>query len=241
MSGALPPSCSTKKAAKREYILACAKHIFATRGVVETTMQDIAQAAGVSKGALYLLFSSKDELYLELATVAAKGLLESLKQATGCATGYDEARALMHAYASFHMNDVLLSRLALAWLAPGVHIDESLPVALEYRQVVVEAMRISVDAFVRGQQDGSIRSDIDASRTTAQLWGSVVGLLIVGSKAIDDGPLPPQVNRVLWSELGSNTVTPATCATERAVDEFIELVMSAIKSPTMATVGDTKR
>jgi AcrR family transcriptional regulator len=234
-NSSMPASRASKRAEKREHILACAQRIFATRGVVDATMQDIAHAAGVSKGALYLLFASKDELYLQLATAAAKGLVAHLQEATCLSTGFEQARALMKGYATFHLMDATLFRLATAWLAPGFYLDESLSMAVDYRNVVVEAMRISVAAFELGQRDGSIRADLDAPRTVVQLWGSVVGLLLVGVKAGDAGPLPPQVNGMLWRALGTNEAHPANIEMGHIVDEFIELVMSAVKAPSAAT------
>jgi len=219
------------KTEKREHILACAQRVFANRGVVGVTMEDIARAAGVSKGALYLLFSSKDELYLQLATVAARGLVVHLKRATKQTSGFEQAALLMKGYASYYLEDATLFRLATAWLAPGFRLDESLPGAAEYRSVILEAMRISVSAFELGQRDGSINRALDAPRTVVQLWACVVGLLLVDAKARDDGPLPPQVNGMLWGALATRGATSTSAQMAHSVDEFIDLIMSAVKAP----------
>ncbi len=50
------------QAARREHILDAAERCFARAGFHRTTMQDICKAAGVSAGALYVYFSSKEEL-----------------------------------------------------------------------------------------------------------------------------------------------------------------------------------
>ncbi len=231
----MPFSKASKKAQKREHILACAQRIFATRGVVDATMQDIASAAGVSKGALYLLFASKDALYLQLATAAAQGLVRHLQQSKQFSTGFEQARALMKLYASYYLEDATRFRLALAWLAPGVHLDEAIPTAGAYRDVITCAMRLSVAAFELGQGDGSIRADLDASRTVLQLWGSVVGLLLLRAKASDEGPLPPQVNGTFWGALGTKDAQPLGIQLASVIDEYIDLVMSAIKAPSAAT------
>jgi TetR/AcrR family transcriptional regulator len=226
----MPTSRDTKRTEKREQILHCAEQVFAKRGVVEATMQDIAHAAGVSKGALYLLFSSKEDLYLQLATRAARGLASCMQRAAGQRTGFDQARALLRAYAHYHVEDVTRSRLALAWLAPGFHLDEAIPTANAYREVIVEVMRVSVKAFEAGQADGSIRSDLDAPRTVLQLWAAVVGLLVLRYKSVDEGPLPPQVNGAIWDRLGSQPGRPGGIEVADFVDEFVDLLMSAVGS-----------
>jgi AcrR family transcriptional regulator len=55
-----------KKDWTRKSILEAAKSVFLERGYAQTTMAKIAQTARVSKGAIYLYFPSKDDLFLAL-------------------------------------------------------------------------------------------------------------------------------------------------------------------------------
>ena len=48
---------------RRSEILAAAAKVFATKGFVATRMEDIAKAARLAKGTLYLYFHSKDAIY----------------------------------------------------------------------------------------------------------------------------------------------------------------------------------
>lgn len=69
--------------ATRSALLDAAEHLFAERGVASTTLQDIAMAAGVTRGALYWHFADKGALFnamLErvlLPLEAAEALVES--------------------------------------------------------------------------------------------------------------------------------------------------------------------
>jgi AcrR family transcriptional regulator len=60
-----------EKAARQEAIMASAQELFFAKGFTATTMDEIAQRAELSKGALYLYFPSKEALY---ATVLNEGL-----------------------------------------------------------------------------------------------------------------------------------------------------------------------
>ena len=53
-----------KSQAMREKILNTATQLFIQKGSEKTSMQDIAQTAGISKGAIYHHFKSKDEIVL---------------------------------------------------------------------------------------------------------------------------------------------------------------------------------
>jgi AcrR family transcriptional regulator len=72
---------------RRAQLLTVALHLFAERGYTATTMDDIAEAAGVTKPLLYQHFSSKRSLYLELAHSVARDLLEAIAEATSRAGG----------------------------------------------------------------------------------------------------------------------------------------------------------
>ncbi len=72
---------------RRVQLLSVALHLFAGRGYTATTMDDIAEAAGVTKPLLYQHFSSKRALYLELAHSIAHDLLAAIAGATARADG----------------------------------------------------------------------------------------------------------------------------------------------------------
>ncbi|WP_147630479.1 TetR/AcrR family transcriptional regulator [Kurthia senegalensis] len=51
---------------KREFIMQQAKELFITKGVDQTSIEDITKACEISKGAFYLSFKSKDDLLISL-------------------------------------------------------------------------------------------------------------------------------------------------------------------------------
>lgn len=63
---------------RREQLVAVAAELFAKGGYEATTMDQVAQAAGVTKPLLYQHFDSKHALYEELITSAATTLLNGL-------------------------------------------------------------------------------------------------------------------------------------------------------------------
>ncbi len=54
--------------AKRRQIVEGARQVFMTRGFDAASMMDIAKAAGVSKGTLYVYFKDKDELFADIVS-----------------------------------------------------------------------------------------------------------------------------------------------------------------------------
>lgn len=72
---------------RREQLFDVALTLFATSGFNATTMDDIAEAAGVTKPLLYQHFDSKRALYLELLDSVANRLLEAIGKAVAEAEG----------------------------------------------------------------------------------------------------------------------------------------------------------
>ena len=67
---------------RRSQLLEVAIEIFAERGFHATSMEDIAEAAGVTKPVLYQHFPSKHALYVELLEDTGRLLLATLADAT---------------------------------------------------------------------------------------------------------------------------------------------------------------
>ena len=67
---------------RRRQLLDVARHVFSERGFHPTSMNDIAEAAGVTKPVLYQHFRSKRQLYLVLLDDVGGQLLSSIGKAT---------------------------------------------------------------------------------------------------------------------------------------------------------------
>ncbi|HZH10434.1 MAG TPA: TetR/AcrR family transcriptional regulator [Microvirga sp.] len=68
----------TAEGAKRRQILEGARQVFLASGFDGASMGEIAKAAGVSKGTLYVYFDSKESLFAALTTEEKQGLAEVL-------------------------------------------------------------------------------------------------------------------------------------------------------------------
>jgi AcrR family transcriptional regulator len=67
---------------RRDQLMATALEVFARQGFHATSMNEIADAAGVTKPVLYQHFTSKRGLYLELLSDVGNHLLEAIAKAT---------------------------------------------------------------------------------------------------------------------------------------------------------------
>src|SRR6266571_4295355 len=72
---------------RRRQLLDVALRVFAERGYHATSMNDLAETAGVTKPVLYQHFRSKRALYLELLDDVGARLRDAITKATATATG----------------------------------------------------------------------------------------------------------------------------------------------------------
>jgi len=75
----LPPSPDDARAHKRRKILNCATDLFIRHGFRRTNVDDIASAAGIAKGTIYLSFRSKVEILRAAVEQEEKDYLERIK------------------------------------------------------------------------------------------------------------------------------------------------------------------
>jgi AcrR family transcriptional regulator len=87
---------------RREAILDAARSAFAERGFHETSLDSVAERAGVSKALLYEHFSSKRELYVAMLEMHVHELVERISGAAGGAEpGEPRMRAGLEAFFGF--------------------------------------------------------------------------------------------------------------------------------------------
>ena len=79
------PAHRRRKEARPAELTAAALELFVERGYAATRLEDVAAAAGVSKGTLYLYFDSKEALF---KAVVREGLLPALAEGEALVEGF---------------------------------------------------------------------------------------------------------------------------------------------------------
>jgi AcrR family transcriptional regulator len=92
-------------------ILDAALELAATKGITGTTMDEVAELAGVAKGSLYYNFSSKDQLFEAMLQEGVGALAESLRSAKGELRGWPAVEALVNRLLDIIAGNAPLARL----------------------------------------------------------------------------------------------------------------------------------
>ena len=65
---------------KKELIIQKSKELFSTKGIEQTSIEDITKACKISKGAFYLSFKSKDALMLAIVDSIIREVIVHIQQ-----------------------------------------------------------------------------------------------------------------------------------------------------------------
>ncbi|MBH5316382.1 TetR family transcriptional regulator [Paenibacillus sp. GSMTC-2017] len=166
---------------RREQIMNAGFKVFARRGLLGTKMSMVAEEAGVSKGLLYLYFSSKEELFINLIREAMEGAIAAmmeLEEMSGSAT--DKIRVFTDA--TFNESDRNYFRLVH-------HAYTSDEVPEEAKKMLTGQYSLSafVDRlepiFAEGQRTGELVGG-DTRKLVAAFLTSIHGLMLID---LDEG------------------------------------------------------
>ncbi|HEX8395031.1 MAG TPA: TetR/AcrR family transcriptional regulator [Longimicrobium sp.] len=161
-----PPRWRRRSDARPGEIVEAALELFVTKGFTATRMDEIARAAGVTKGTLYLYFPSKEDLFRAVVHETVVPRLEMGERLVAGHTGpaADLLRALVHAWWE-KIGDSRLSYMAKLMTAESANFPELTRYYVE--EVVLRARRIFASALRRGIESGEFRGDLplhDAAR-----------------------------------------------------------------------------
>jgi AcrR family transcriptional regulator len=166
-------------------LLAAATRLFAERGYDRTSVQEIVEAAGVTKGALYHYFGSKDDLLHEIYGRLLRLQQERLDALADSGAPVEErlraAAADVVVTTIEHLDDATIFFRSMHQLSPG----KNKQVRAERRRYH-ERFRALVE---EGQRAGVFSKETPADLVVDYHFGSVHHL---ASWYRPDGPLSPQ-------------------------------------------------
>jgi AcrR family transcriptional regulator len=160
----------------RSRLIEAATHLFAVRGFAATTLRDIGEAAGVTKGGVYFHFRGKEAMFFAAVDHWRAELARAITPPAGeSGSGLDSLRALLARFLAFHFAWPDASRLVhgLASELRGSFTTE----LREDARAEQRALRARIrDALTHGIRDGSVFTH-DPAVAAFLLASSVLGIV----------------------------------------------------------------
>ena len=172
----MPPSAAARRARvadtgtdKRAAILKAATRTFARRGYFQSQVADIARAAGIAAGTVYLYFRSKDDL---LCAIFERTMKEAMEEGQAAIAGVQDARERLRRIARLHLERMGRDRdLAVVF---QVELRQSTKFMERFSSTYLRSyLGIIRDTIAEGQAAGALRSDLNPTLAAKALFGAL--------------------------------------------------------------------
>lgn len=152
---------------KRDALLRAATETFAARGFFNAQVADVARAAGVAAGTVYLYFHGKDDL---LISIFDKTMKEAIASGRRSIQDLTDPMAQLRALARLHLDRMGRDR-ALA-VVFQVELRQSTKFMERFSATHLrEYLGIIRDIIARGQAQGVFRTDVNPTLASKLLFG----------------------------------------------------------------------
>lgn len=175
------PRVKEKEIRIRE-IQSAARKIFFKKGYRNSTIDKIAQLAGISKGAVYLHFKNKEDLYISLMHSVGEGLRESLRKFEAevergqYANHAEVIKGFLHLLFRNYQSDPDGLRILQAFQQGNIFKDVSKKTLRNVQQIGRDNFAIMRRILQRVTQMGLIRN-VDPIQVSDILWGLFTGIV----------------------------------------------------------------
>jgi TetR/AcrR family transcriptional regulator, transcriptional repressor of aconitase len=190
----MPKISDEKRNARREQILAGARRCFAEHGYEGATVARLEAEIGLSRGAIFNYFSSKEDLFVELAV-------------------QDSAR-MSEVWVNEGLEAILRAILELdpAWLNVNLELIRRVRTDLPFRERIEQRqqafMPVNRARIEEAQRDGELRSDLEPRQI-----GQFVNLVLNGlalQRASGEEPPPMDLMLGLLEDAIGGSARPGT-------------------------------
>ena len=163
--------------AQRERIIEGAAQSFADRGYRQTSIDEIARNLGLSKGAIYIYFKSKEELFVAIfAQFMSKTQMTLHDCITYQETVFSKLEKLLESYlSSLYDTDPVRSRLLLEFWLESSRLPELQKILTEQKKHDQEMLS---KVLYQGVKSGELRANLNVEEVTEVILSTCDGLIL---------------------------------------------------------------
>jgi len=167
---------------RRKVIVTAAMKAFDAHGYAATTMDMIAEEAGVSKGSLYNYFQNKDDLFRQVFTDALAGEEEQVERLLSASTSASHKLGSLIDYIFGRLRRYVgVSGLMMEFWATAARPERG-PRLSERLIRVHRRWKARIESVLaEGIQKGEFRQEINPKIGASLIWSTVNGILVLST------------------------------------------------------------
>ena len=166
---------------KANLILDASIGVFARLGFHATRLEDIADAAGFSKTALYYYFKDKEEIFLNLCVREHERLLEEIRKNNATCNGFVASfkgmvRTVLSVFGEHFPFLINISNPVAGKSVIPADFHRYRDEIEKFREFRIEMEKEMVDLVDKGKTDGEISSDMESVEIAGHLEALIKGI-----------------------------------------------------------------
>lgn len=163
---------------RRAAIIEAAKELFYEKGFMATTMDEIATAAELGKGTLYLYFSGKDELYISIILEGFEIIEEKLREIKGSEGDvFEKGKAMFMTFVEHCLENPEYFRITQYFLNERARRNLSDELVREVSDYTSRLLEYVAELVSEGKREGVVRGDLDPLVFSLVAWRTSTGIL----------------------------------------------------------------
>ena len=166
---AVPAARRSAAPPKRDLILRAATDVFASRGFFNAQVADVARAAGIAAGTVYLYFRSKDDL---LVSIFERTMRDGLEEGRKMVAAIDDPTDRLRRFARLHLARLGRDRnLAIVF---QVELRQSTKFMERFSSTLLrDYLGLIRSAIADGQHAGMFRATLSATGAAKMFFGAL--------------------------------------------------------------------
>ena len=164
----------------RDNILTAARELFETKGVQETTMDDIALQADYSKSTIYVYFQSKEDIYNSIVVDYLDALIGKLT------TDFETDDSFEHSYYKLGESLVGFCERYPKYYASLMFEEKatnSRKKAVNVLPAILQELYNLVELLIeKGKKNKTLAASLDVKSTALYLWSALSGIIQISEQ-----------------------------------------------------------
>ncbi|HWL25204.1 MAG TPA: TetR/AcrR family transcriptional regulator [Ureibacillus sp.] len=162
---------------QREKVLLGALECFSSKGFDSAKIDDIVHESGVSKGSIYKLFKSKEEIYIQLIQQNAEELIEQIEEIVSRhKTAKDKVTALFTEYLGQDVDSIMLKSF-LVQSEFELYSSRRIEFKDMAKEIRMGKVKIVSDVINEGMKNAEFKNNLDVSLLSEIFWSYVHGVI----------------------------------------------------------------
>lgn len=165
----------------RQKIILEALRLFSLKGFLSTSIQDILNAAGTSKGGFYNHFKSKEDLFFavlpEARRIWRQNNLAGLEQIEN---PVEKVKKLLDNFKSIYLKDTNSLPGGCVFVTLSVELDDQKPALAQEVSRGFDGLKSMIKRLLeQGRESGELRGDTDTEAVTEMIFAGILGATVM--------------------------------------------------------------